>query len=669
MQRFIFSTLSFIIIITVFAFLWIVNPLYAFVGGVVLLVFLIVGFGFFLNFPGNEQSSEDEAALKPRRAGQYKRIEQLEKPEESWEQAATSSNKKARRDLSSPPQSEVKPALSPGGSQRFGAVSPAPAITQPDFDNMTVDELAEWTNPPGEPAAAPQPKTSNQMDTGTFFSVDVDEDEAEELFDLDIVSEIVEKEMEFDRVADDMKQKMEVGTFGDSAEEVENFFKVAFEKASTRDEVPNYIDGIHDEDEPDTPDWLAPEKGDSGIINPDISGGLDIETDLEDTPDAEVPDWLTGSMKEDSGVTDESLIGDKLLEEEAEEEQAVANTPDANIAKVGSSNFDLMGMVGGLSPDKQQEFFSLMTEVPIGDQTETQLIRLYEGLSDDGENNPVSEAQFTAYYPRQVAAGTEYGLYVYAHLADALINANIQLFESELGGRVPKPEMAQQSAKITEDTTLSVMIHCEKLNFNQAGAMQQWKAPFVRFDFRFTADEKLVDEFVEGRIAILMGMIEIASIDFQLAVTPGSSLAMLTSIPHNPLTAANFNATASASIYQKIFISYSHKDAVIAEQYRKIQTMAGNIIFMDTHSIRAGQDWEVALKQFIDDADVFQLFWSEHSAHSDHVKFEWDYALRQRCPQTRCVQFIRPAYWEKPLAEIPSELSHLHFAYVEMEND
>ena len=331
-----------------------------------------------------------------------------------------------------------------------------------------------------------------------------------------------------------------------------------------------------------------------------------------------------------------------------------------------------MGMVGSLPPDKQQEFFALMTDVPIGEQTETQLIRLYEGLMGKGsktEEKQVSEAQFTAYYPRQVAAGTEYGFYVYAHLPDALINADIQQFEAQLGGRVPKPKIAQEVAKVEEGASLGVVVYCDKLNFNQSGAIQQWKAPFVRFDFQFKADEAQVDEIVSGRIAIMLGIIEVASIDFQLAVVPPNPLEMLVAVPHEPLTAKNFDATATAAIYQKIFISYSRKDTVIAEQYRKAQIMAGNIIFMDTHSIRAGQDWEVALKQFIDEADVFQLFWSEHSAISDHVKFEWEYALSQRCPETRCVQFIRPAYWQKPLAQIPPELGHLHFAYVEMEND
>ncbi|MGB7342326.1 MAG: toll/interleukin-1 receptor domain-containing protein [Phototrophicaceae bacterium] len=284
----------------------------------------------------------------------------------------------------------------------------------------------------------------------------------------------------------------------------------------------------------------------------------------------------------------------------------------------------------------------------------------------DQKQSSLSETQFSAYYPRRAAANTEYGFYVYAHLPNALIDIDIQQFETELGGRIPKVKVADESAQVEANSMLTSMIHCDDLQFNQMGVMQQWQPPFVRFDFRFTAKEALVDEIVTGRVAILMGVIEIASIDFQIMIAPVTSMAIVNAVPNDPRTAYNYDASDPASLYQKIFISYSRKDTVIAEQYRMIQTMAGNIIFMDTHSIRAGENWEVALKRFIDDADVFQLFWSEHSAQSEHVKFEWDYALQQRCPETRCVQFIRPAYWQKPLADIPAPLSHLHFAFVDL---
>jgi hypothetical protein len=287
--------------------------------------------------------------------------------------------------------------------------------------------------------------------------------------------------------------------------------------------------------------------------------------------------------------------------------------------------------------------------------------KLAEGLDTDKMSSPVS---FRAYYPRQVAAKTEYGFYIYAHLPDALIETDIQAFSAELGGRVPKAVVAEKNATLQEGALLTVMIHSDKLKFNQMGAMQVWKAPFVRFDFKFTADESLIDEIVEGRVAILLGMIEIASIDFKISIGAASPLVATNTLPEDPRL--SLPASDTVPPYQKIFISYSRKDTIVAEQYRAAQTMLGNTIFMDVHTIRAGEDWNDALKRFIAEADVFQLFWSEHSAASENVRFEWEYALKQRCPDTLCRQFIRPTYWQKPMPPVPTELNHLHFAHVEV---
>ena len=60
----------------------------------------------------------------------------------------------------------------------------------------------------------------------------------------------------------------------------------------------------------------------------------------------------------------------------------------------------------------------------------------------------------------------------------------------------------------------------------------------------------------------------------------------------------------------------------------------------------------------INQADVFQLFWSMHSMRSKYVEDEYRYAL-----QLDKENFVRPVYWEKPMPSPPPELAALHFAY------
>src|SRR5690606_20882817 len=135
-------------------------------------------------------------------------------------------------------------------------------------------------------------------------------------------------------------------------------------------------------------------------------------------------------------------------------------------------------------------------------------------------------------------------------LPDALIQGDVEQFKAQLGGRIPKPIVANEAVTLQEGALLTVMIHCDKLKFNQVGAMQQWKAPFTRFDFHFSAEEALVDEIVEGRAAILLGMIEIASIDFQMSV--GAPLPVKDG-ENSGLVA--LKPSQSVPPFQKIFVS------------------------------------------------------------------------------------------------------------------
>lgn len=66
----------------------------------------------------------------------------------------------------------------------------------------------------------------------------------------------------------------------------------------------------------------------------------------------------------------------------------------------------------------------------------------------------------------------------------------------------------------------------------------------------------------------------------------------------------------------------------------------------------------------IEEADVFQLFWSQNSMRSEFVRREWVHAisLTHKGPG-----FIRPTYWEEPFPQDeteklpPPELLQLHF--------
>lgn len=76
-----------------------------------------------------------------------------------------------------------------------------------------------------------------------------------------------------------------------------------------------------------------------------------------------------------------------------------------------------------------------------------------------------------------------------------------------------------------------------------------------------------------------------------------------------------------------IFISYSHEDGSTAEKLEEKLRERGISIWRDRESIYAGEHWPRAIGEGIAAQRIFLLLWSEHSAKSHFVEFEWNTAL------------------------------------------
>jgi hypothetical protein len=275
---------------------------------------------------------------------------------------------------------------------------------------------------------------------------------------------------------------------------------------------------------------------------------------------------------------------------------------------------------------------------------------------------------FTTYFPGKVNSGSHYSLIIYAHLLSTFeaVEKDAQKFSDELGGKDQISKRAKQFARLLRDTPITITPECDELDLDPPSLTKKWNGEKVRYNFDFKPDS-LGGELLFFRISIQVSGIEIAHIKCSIEV------ADIQQEPHiltdevkldNPLAATKFDIQTS-SMYQKIFISYSRSDKEVVETYRKAQLALGNEVFMDTYSIRTGENWRKALARAIDEADIFQLFWSHNSAVSDNVRDEWDYALKYKCPKTLCASFIRPVFWIDPMpAKPPIELAHLHFRYV-----
>jgi hypothetical protein len=264
---------------------------------------------------------------------------------------------------------------------------------------------------------------------------------------------------------------------------------------------------------------------------------------------------------------------------------------------------------------------------------------------------------FTVFYPLAIFPERWYKLLAYVHLpsafefvlADSRTQLGIQARDFATG-RDHAAQLIKQGAEIMFVPEL------RGCRFNPPRTSLLWLEDWHRAEFRIQAEPDLpgfeLDMPVTGRVAFYVGPILIGEAQITVLIFRD---AMYTQ-PEQP------DAHVIAKPYQSVFVSYSHKDTAIVDRLERVYTVLGMEYLRDVRILRSGEKWNPALLGKIEEANIFQLCWSSAAKGSDYVEQEWRHAVSLDRPY-----FIRPVYWEKPMPAPPTELSNIHFAYLELE--
>ena len=273
--------------------------------------------------------------------------------------------------------------------------------------------------------------------------------------------------------------------------------------------------------------------------------------------------------------------------------------------------------------------------------------------------------QFTIYRPKVIAPKTWHTLLAFAHLSEKAADApESDPDPCEEVMRQAKQILADQATNygdVTQDSRqaiprqgeITLMPEVEGIEFNPRQRTFLWEEAVHREEFRLRTTGGALDlpKILRGRITVFLGAIIVADIQlmFRIDVAVNS-------------TPAQNTESDRARPYRKIFTSYSHQDNEIVDQIIHYASVSGDEYLRDTLHLRSGQEWNRGLLVMIDQADIFQLFWSSNSMRSPYVRQEWEHALSLSRPY-----FIRPVYWEDPLPMVqkeglpPESLTKLHF--------
>lgn len=175
-----------------------------------------------------------------------------------------------------------------------------------------------------------------------------------------------------------------------------------------------------------------------------------------------------------------------------------------------------------------------------------------------------------------------------------------------------------------------------------------WQGQFTDCQFAVYVDEKI-------SASTLLGIVQLSVND-----APVGRMMFKTRVVDNPSRLLYSNVDCKR--YNKIFISYSHKDEervkYLAEAYRT----QGVDYFFDRHYLKAGDVYPLKIQQYIESADLFILCWSKNAAESDYVSLERHQALALAYPQVDIKEAsitIYPLSIE-PRAEYPADMSNIY---------
>lgn len=293
-----------------------------------------------------------------------------------------------------------------------------------------------------------------------------------------------------------------------------------------------------------------------------------------------------------------------------------------------SGRSDLRARLGGSDAQK-------------GDEREADLAGVHSGNGSDG-------VHFAVNYPKEVRTGRWQAMttYVYLAVAAEAVAADVRNQQSTQQLLYKRSKPTRQT--IPEGALVTVTPYLKGFQFNPAQVSIGFYKDWHRFDFEMRATEMRLDEAANGYLSVTVEGVLVADLPLSVYVSKygAREIDVMRMIVRKP--------------YRALFASYSAVDTQIVERLQRVADALGLYTLRDMVQLKASGDPTDERLKLIEQADVFQLFWSHAAAESPEVAREWQYALRQFHSDPT---FIRVVYWQQPMPALPEELRHAALVY------
>jgi hypothetical protein len=264
------------------------------------------------------------------------------------------------------------------------------------------------------------------------------------------------------------------------------------------------------------------------------------------------------------------------------------------------------------------------------------------------QRDPVDCSVFA---PPSVPVGGDFLIQVFAHLPDRLAEAERRAQAAD--DRTAFRFVTTLGIDIPRGTELAMHLLLPDAIVADPFKRIVWQGRTTAVPFVVTIPPGARPGEMFGTVRVSLGGVPCGHLNFKIAIVSARAAQQ----PTDP-GSIGFNS----SRYRQVFVSYASPDR--GEVLKRVQMLKLLKIqtFQDVLNLEPGDRWEGQLYRYIDQSDLFLLFWSSAAAESPWVRRELQYAIHRKGGVSYAPPEILPVVIEgPPPPEPPPELQDRHF--------
>ena len=237
-------------------------------------------------------------------------------------------------------------------------------------------------------------------------------------------------------------------------------------------------------------------------------------------------------------------------------------------------------------------------------------------LGAKGETD--EDVHCTVFAPYEAAPGDAFLVQAFAHLAK---QAPLLTELAKQSDRDAAKRGAASIGAIARGEKLGFYLEMPGLEIDEPAQSLDWLGEITSLEFGVSVPETFKPRSINCKLSVSRHDVPIGHVKFNFKISAA---------PEVPEKEPGLNAHPNFVRYKLAFISYASADRREVMKRVQMLDLAKIKYFQDLLSLEAGEQWEPAIYRYIDECDVFYLFWSTAAKESKWVEKEVQRALKRK---------------------------------------